>query len=593
MNLNHKTNFENGDQLNAQDWNRLAADVNELGTNSTNGAGSGNSVADTHISLSSKGNVEFTTTEADLNAKGKGGKINIESYSDIQLKPGDDVVFTSSHRPVKNMDEITMKIHDGEDHPVKLQLNTAEIVLTAKDKNLTMTKDENGKDTTTAMYDDPNVMNVTVNSDKNTRGYLKVRAQAIDLRSESHGGIALQPKGYDSDGHMNKIKFEHGGGDGLEFGTFNAEKTSIFTDEYRFNKDGKWLASTRQKIYSDKMDGQVQIKYLGMGTPQENYLTYTGGRSYTVFSGNLQLNQLYTISQVIASCDLSELPFQKFIVSVPNNGYFVIHETIYDDDLGGYDTLATHQFQVLININDFTTAYKYVKQPDDFYDIVNSSIDCTTEDIIKTANALNGLPSIETKIDGKKLSISSSDKYVAGFRNGYDSDHTYDYGVSETDLVGIDINVGEFKEYTLSELTSAFPFISNFSFNRGLDDTINAGVPTRSIVFSCQKYEGSDIIISAGGKLKLKGELDFGDTFNFGETEDGIEVQYKFTKKGNTKDCGTLKVIGVNNHETDSFTVEGITVAPGESTTITSCSILDIIKLTNYMKQNNQGPWAS
>lgn len=498
MNLNHKTNFENGDQLNAQDWNRLAADVNELGTNSTNGAGSGNSVADTHISLSSKGNVEFATTEADLNANGKGGKINIESYSDIQLKPGDDVIFTSSHRPVKNMDEITMKIHDGEDHPVKLQLNTAEIVLTAKDKNLTMTKDENGKDTTTAMYDDPNVMNVTVNSDKNTRGYLKVRAQAIDLRSESHGGIALQPKGYDSDGHMNKIKFEHGGGDGLEFGTFNAEKTSIFTDEYRFNKDGVWKMATRQKVASDKAD-----------------------------------------------------------------------------------------------TSDTSTAYKYVKQSDDFYDIVNSSIDCTTEDIIKTANALNGLPSIETKIDGKKLSISSSDKYVAGFRNGYDSDHMYDYGVSETDLVGIDINVGEFKEYTLSELTSAFPFVSNFSHGSGLDDTINAGVPTRSIVFSCQKYEGSDIIISAGGKLKLKGELDFGDTFNFGETENGIEVQYKLTKKGKTKDCGTLKVIGVNNHETDSFTIEGITVAPGESTTITSCSILDIIKLTNYMKQNNQGPWAS
>jgi hypothetical protein len=34
-------------------------------------------------------------------------------------------------------------------------------------------------------------MNITVNSAKNTRGYLKVRAQAIDLRCEDHGGIAL------------------------------------------------------------------------------------------------------------------------------------------------------------------------------------------------------------------------------------------------------------------------------------------------------------------------------------------------------------------------------------------------------------------
>ena len=51
---------------------------------------------------------------------------------------------------------------------------------------------------------------------------------------------------------MNKIKFEHGGGDGLEFGTFNAEKTSIFTDEYRFNKNGIWKMTTREKEASGK-----------------------------------------------------------------------------------------------------------------------------------------------------------------------------------------------------------------------------------------------------------------------------------------------------------------------------------------------------
>jgi hypothetical protein len=44
---------------------------------------------------------------------------------------------------------------------------------------------------------------------------------------------------------MNKIKFEHGGGDGLEFGTFNTEKSSLFTGEYRFNKDGIWKMATR------------------------------------------------------------------------------------------------------------------------------------------------------------------------------------------------------------------------------------------------------------------------------------------------------------------------------------------------------------
>jgi hypothetical protein len=51
---------------------------------------------------------------------------------------------------------------------------------------------------------------------------------------------------------MNKIKFEHGGGDGLEFGTFNTEKTSIFTKEYRFNKDGLWKMATRETEPSGK-----------------------------------------------------------------------------------------------------------------------------------------------------------------------------------------------------------------------------------------------------------------------------------------------------------------------------------------------------
>jgi len=88
--------------------------------------------------------------------------------------------------------------------------------------------------------------------ERDERGYLKVRAQAIDLRCEKHGGIALQPKGYDSDGNMNKIKFEHGGGDGLEFGTFNTEKTSIYTNEYRFKKDGIWKMATRETEPSGK-----------------------------------------------------------------------------------------------------------------------------------------------------------------------------------------------------------------------------------------------------------------------------------------------------------------------------------------------------
>lgn len=38
--------------------------------------------------------------------------------------------------------------------------------------------------------------------------------------------------------NMNKINLVHGGGSGLEFGTFNTDKSSLFTSEYRFNKHG-------------------------------------------------------------------------------------------------------------------------------------------------------------------------------------------------------------------------------------------------------------------------------------------------------------------------------------------------------------------
>lgn len=296
MYLNHISNKNTGDTVTATEWNHLASDVNELGA----GGSSQGSQDSQYMYINDKGNLCIETTVENVPA-GKKGKINIESKDDLQLKPGDDIILYSNHRPIENLDEVSVKVTDGEDNPVKLQVNTADIVLTTKDKGKTRKKDSSGADITAtsivngvdqnAMYTDPSVMNITVNSAKNTRGYLKVRAQAIDLRSESHGGIALQPKGYDGDStpHMNKIKFEHGGGDGLEFGTFNTEKSSLFTDEYRFNKNGVLKLATRETETSDKYD-----------------------------------------------------------------------------------------------INDETTHYKYVKQNDDFYDVINQNDPtCTWEDIIK------------------------------------------------------------------------------------------------------------------------------------------------------------------------------------------------------------------
>ena len=477
------TQKSNGDTLSATEWNNLTSYVNTavdaINAGGSSSAGSGSS--DSHISFDSTGkhNLTIETTSADQYIKDgetKGGKINIESVSDIQLKPGDDIILYSHHRDQDKQDEVAVKVTDGDDVPVKLQLNAAEMLLSTKDKT----------------GNDANVFDVTVNSGKNTRGYLKVRAQAIDLRSESHGGIALQPKGEDSDHHMNKIKFEHGGGDGLEFGTFNTEKTSIFTDEYRFNREGVWKMATRTKIASDKADE-----------------------------------------------------------------------------------------------NDPTTAYKYVKAADDFYDnIAQDDEQCTTKDIIKTAFAMNGGKDRHTKITNKgAIEIATNATYtIAIEETPSDPSTAVEINTISTKIAALDsVAAGDiFNEGDFSTLPVAATVYTNgtqyFSFN-----TVAA----------------PSIKIESGAELKLGGILDFGSSFNFGETDNGIEVQYKLTKKNATKDCGVLKVVGYNNSTSQALTVEGVTVAakaneaaPANTAVIAQCSLLDVIKLVNYMKTNEQGPWA-
>ena len=252
MNLNHVTTKQDGDQLTAQEWNKIASDVNELGAG---GGNSGSGVADTVIAVSSKGNTEISSAK----------HINLEpaydstgssegTYGDIQMKPGDDITLESSHRETDKKGEICIKttngLSGGNKSSVKLQLKASDLTLSTEGKK----------------GDDTNVMNINVTTGSG-KGYLKVRAQAIDLRCEANGGIALQPKGNDGNDHENKIKFEHNGGDGKEFGTFNTEKTSIFTDEYRFNKDGNIYAVTRgelettYKIPNDPTSGVKKIDY--------------------------------------------------------------------------------------------------------------------------------------------------------------------------------------------------------------------------------------------------------------------------------------------------------------------------------------------
>lgn len=89
----------------------------------------------------------------------------------------------------------------------------------------------------------------------------------------------------------------------------------------------------------------------------------------------------------------------------------------------------------------------------------------------------------------------------------------------------------------------------------------------------------SNVKITAGDKIKFGGQLDFGSTFNFGETDNGIETQYKLTAKNKTKDCGIIKVVGVNNHSSNNLVVNDVTIAPGTSQTVAQASTLDIVRL--------------
>lgn len=124
-----------------------------------------------------------------------------------------------------------------------------------------------------------------------------IKSRGIDLRSMEHGGIALQPCGYDEPNqsvhYENKIKFESSriadiyaddiadnngdlqivnangytadgkwvrGGDGLEFGTFNNLHTSLFTRDYRFNEDGFVYAVKRDTVYEDANETEYTLE---------------------------------------------------------------------------------------------------------------------------------------------------------------------------------------------------------------------------------------------------------------------------------------------------------------------------------------------
>ena len=577
---NHISNKNSGDPVSYEEWNALASDVNQLAEMVETGEGvgsGGTTVVDTNglISKNVKGNLTLGSNSIK--------NINIEpgypysqdntKYGDIALKPGDDIQFASHHREPKKRDKIVVKNIDGSDNPVKLQIVAGEIDFAVGTENnpktATKKKDKTtGADTAEAMFkvDDAKTMDIRIltgvtldpntNNERDERGYLKVRAQAIDLRCEKHGGIALQPKGYDGDGNMNKIKFEHGGGDGLEFGTFNAEKTSIFTDEYRFKKNGIWKMATRETIANTK--------------------------------------------------------------------------TIYDDNTPSGKTS--------------TAALKYVKQNDDFYDIIDVNDEqCTTNDLIKTAHAFNNSKNRHAKYEEKTTTSGNLKKTLE-----IETVVTITYSATEsaaTSQIVIPEAVADVTStYTISDFKDAIKtvLVDNVAQKYGTagDDgvTLSAGdivtinganyTIVENFAPSMEITSGADLSVKAkGGKLSLGGDLlEFGsDSIDLGEMEDGLYAQYKLTKKNNSKPCDTLKIKVINNtanevafdSDASNFAIDSFypgsdanhpaaVNVPGkvaEPTTdaeatqhiqiVAQCKLIDIIKFVTWAKNNNFGPWGT
>ena len=169
------------------------------------------------VSMNAKGNLAVESLKK---------HVNIEAAQGVQIKPTTNVIFDSSRRTkAGNGNEVHMEFK----------------------------------------YDDYKAASAgTYPGDDELYAELKIEARNVDIRCYDHGGIALQPCGTDSEGNENKIKFESDrkvsandtadpdtdyakiGGNGVEFGTFNNEHSSLFTKDYRFNKDGIVYAVTRQ-----------------------------------------------------------------------------------------------------------------------------------------------------------------------------------------------------------------------------------------------------------------------------------------------------------------------------------------------------------
>lgn len=623
MNISEYLNKVDGSTLTASEWNGCMTKIQQAVTNlenSSTGGGGGSP----YVYKSDKNNLNIEAPSSWKDATtGKGGKINLESPNDIQFKPGDDIIFYSHHRASGNQNEITVKtaktLTDNTDVPVKLQLNLANLTISTKDKDMR-------KLSTSASKSENEIFDIVVStgldkqSGNNTRGYLKVRARAIDIRCEEHGGIALQPKGCDSSNHMNKIKFEHGGGDGLEFGTFNAEKTSVFTDEYRFNKNGIWKMATRQKLDSSKYDvNDPTTQYVYKKNTADDFYdffsdddpttttkhliktanalnTYPGMKTEITNSGNCKISST-TYYTIIEATDQTEIENPKVVNLVPGKPYEksdlkdaeidTYIDTNYKFKLTGY---GTTYYQLKTNISPKIT--------------ISSDEELTLESNLDDV-AINAADSVKVEAAEIRLNAINADKSGGLVNFGVSS--TVQFLTSKFTKAG---NVEETENPAklvlgIQNNTNKTIYRDNDGYMHRASDLIYLDAEKSTQYDPTTHTEGVAIYDVSGNLIPASSTMFVKHTNNKiykVETKTNTAVTSKSntliaqiidgvytpsTKKDGTQYCPKLRVEDADYVGTGLKEIPPLSVAAD-----TSVNISDIAILVNWMKEHNQGPWS-
>lgn len=234
------------------------------------------------------GVIEYNS-KGNLAVESKTKHVNIEAKKGIQMKPTTNIIFDSSRR-----------IFNNKGNEVHLEF----------------------------VFDDYDAGN-TGNYDGDDEEYAKLNLEArcLDLRCYDHGGIALQPCGKDNHNFENKIKFESSrtapldaktvtygaeGGKGLEFGTFNNEHTSLFTHDYRFNKDGYVYAVTRGNPTT--VDGKYDYP-----TQNDDFKDITEGAPYVTWEQLIKTAKVFEEMETISSGTLTSANCAEIFATAYNN----------------------------------------------------------------------------------------------------------------------------------------------------------------------------------------------------------------------------------------------------------------------------------